>query len=163
MEIERKFLIKKMPDLGKFKKLEIEQGYISEDPVIRIRKSNSEYILTVKHKIEKSDEEDNSIVCGEFEINIPEGTYQRCLSKVIGSLIYKTRYIIPLSDGLIAELDVFKKQLQGLVFAEVEFPSIKEANSFVPPDWFGEDVSHNDAYKNVNMIRLSKYNPKYFA
>ncbi|CBK73647.1 hypothetical protein CIY_07540 [Butyrivibrio fibrisolvens 16/4] len=36
--------------------------------------------------------------------------------------------------------------------AEVEFPTIEEANSFVPPEWFGEDVTNDKNYHNSNMI-----------
>ena len=49
MEIEKKFLTKQIPfDISKFPHTEIEQSYISTDPVIRIRKSGNSFILTVK-------------------------------------------------------------------------------------------------------------------
>ena len=35
--------------------------------------------------------------------------------------------------------------------AEVEFASIEEANAFLPPDWFGHDVTMDRRYHNVNM------------
>ena len=48
MEIERKFLVSAIPDkLESYNIKEIEQAYISTNPTIRIRKSNSDYILTV--------------------------------------------------------------------------------------------------------------------
>ena len=40
---------------------------------------------------------------------------------------------------------LFKK---SLIIVEVEFSSIEEANSFVPPDWFGEDVTNSILYHN---------------
>ena len=48
MEIERKFLIKKLPDLTSYDYLIIEQGYLNTDPVIRVRKQNNKYVLTYK-------------------------------------------------------------------------------------------------------------------
>ena len=49
MEIERKYLIPKLPDgYMDYPKKEIEQGYLSTAPVVRIRKSNDDYILTYK-------------------------------------------------------------------------------------------------------------------
>ena len=53
--------------------------------------------------------------------------------KVDGGLISKTRYIIPLADGHIAELDVFHGPLEGLRFVEVEFQDEEDADLFVPP------------------------------
>ena len=42
MEIERKFLVSAIPDkLESYNIKEIEQAYISTNPTIRIRKSNS--------------------------------------------------------------------------------------------------------------------------
>ena len=51
MEIERKFLVKKLPEsLGQYKKREIEQAYLCNDPVVRVRRDNDEYYLTYKSK-----------------------------------------------------------------------------------------------------------------
>ena len=51
MEIERKFLIKALPDdLDSYPCVHIEQGYLSTNPVVRIRKQNNDYILTYKGK-----------------------------------------------------------------------------------------------------------------
>ena len=44
MEIERKFLIKELPDLSKYDYVDIEQGYLCTHPVVRIRKKNDKYI-----------------------------------------------------------------------------------------------------------------------
>lgn len=49
MEIEKKFQIKRLPEqLEQYPKKEIEQGYLCIHPVVRIRKSNENYILTYK-------------------------------------------------------------------------------------------------------------------
>ena len=74
----------------------------------------------------------------------------------------KTRYLIPLEGGLIAELDVFKDRLCGLVFVEVEFPSLDAANNFKKPDWLGKDVSDDKRYRNSKIVKLDKYSEEYF-
>ena len=38
--------------------------------------------------------------------------------------------------------------------AEVEFPSIEEAESFAAPEWFGEDVTYDGRYHNSAMSRM---------
>ena len=51
MEIERKFLIKKLPDdLSSYECLFLEQAYLCTDPVIRIRRQNNDYYMTYKGK-----------------------------------------------------------------------------------------------------------------
>ncbi len=53
----------------------------------------------------------------------------------------------------VVELDLFAAPFDGLIIAEVEFPSIEAANSFVPPSWFDEDVTSDPAYHNSNLSR----------
>ena len=49
MEIERKYLIHKLPeDYDAYPHHEIEQGYLCTNPVVRIRKSDESYTLTYK-------------------------------------------------------------------------------------------------------------------
>ena len=47
VEIERKYLIKKMPDnLAEYESHLIEQAYLCTDPTIRVRKSDDDYYMT---------------------------------------------------------------------------------------------------------------------
>ena len=143
MEIERKFLIKELPDLRKYKYYKIEQGYLSTSPVVRIRRKDDKYILTYKGS--------GLMARQEIEAELTEEAYHHLLEKIDGYPITKKRYIIPL-DPYTIELDIFEGHMEGLVMAEVEFPSVEEANSFVPPEWFGEDVTDDRRYHNSNMI-----------
>ncbi len=151
MEIERKFIVKEMPEnLDSFTKKEIVQGYLCNKPVLRIRKSNSDYIFTYKQKKEMEHEND-PIVNVEIEEALSEDAFYHLLEKVDGNPISKTRYIIPYSvngaDYRI-ELDVFHGKLDGLCFAEVEFESVQASEKFIKPSWFGADVSNDRRYRN---------------
>ena len=143
MEIERKFLINKLPDLSGYKYVDIQQGYLSTNPVVRIRKKNDKYILTYKGS--------GLMAREEIEAALTEEAYQHLLGKIDGRPITKRRYLIPY-DPYTIELDVFSGHKEGLIMAEVEFPSVEEANAFVAPDWFGEDVTKDSRYHNSNMI-----------
>jgi len=49
IEIERKFLVKEMPDnLDNYDMVDMTQGYLNTNPVVRIRKENDDYVLTYK-------------------------------------------------------------------------------------------------------------------
>ena len=157
MEIERKYLVKYMPQQvtdGNCTKLEIEQGYLCRNPVVRIRKSNDDYILTYKHKQDISAVDGNPLINEEIEAPLNEKAFKHLKKKVDDHIIHKTRYVILLGNGLKAELDVFHKRLEGLVFAEVEFPDVETADSFVAPDWFGEDISSDKRYSNGHLSEL---------
>ena len=151
MEIERKFQITKLPEnLDQYEKKEIEQGYLcTTDPVIRIRKSNDNYILTYKSRIGMAEKPGEiALTCEEVELALTKEAYEHLKEKADGNLIVKTRYLIPLEDGLTAELDIFHGPLEGLQFVEVEFSNEEEARRFHLPNWFGKDVSFDKRYKN---------------
>jgi len=144
MEIERKFLVDSRPsDLDKYDRVEIEQAYISVDPSIRLRKSNDNYIFTIKQK--------GLLAREEFEMPLTEEQYEHLWPKVETNVIMKTRYLIPIHDGKTAEFDVYYGALSGLLTVEVEFDSIEQANSFKPPEWFGLDVTNDPKYKNSTL------------
>ena len=51
MEIERKFLLKELPEnLDTYPVRHLEQGYLCTAPVVRIRRDNDKYELTYKGK-----------------------------------------------------------------------------------------------------------------
>ena len=148
MEIERKFLCSKTPsNLKNFKCHQITQGYICSEPTIRIRKLDDSHFLTIKSKGEVSRE--------ELELEISQIEYNNLCEKVEHNFVNKYRYLIPIENNLVAELDIYLDELKGLITIEVEFDSIEECNEFIPPDWFGEDISYKNEYKNVNLAKGS--------
>ena len=145
MEIERKFTVKELPEnLSDYPCKRIEQGYLCTKPVLRVRRKGEEYWLTYKGE--------GLLVREEHEFPLTAEAYHHLLAKVDGRIIQKDRYHIPYEKYTI-ELDVFDGELAPLVIAEVEFPSVEAANAFVPPAWFGEDVTENPAYSNSNLSK----------
>lgn len=146
MEIERKYLVKKLPEsLEQYTCLEIEQAYLNRDPVIRIRKQNEDYILTYKGS--------GMMIREEYNLPLNKASYEHLREKADGKIIRKKRYIIPIEQGLKVELDIFEGVHQGIILAEVEFPDKETCDAFCPIDWFGEDVTEKAEYHNSNMSR----------
>ena len=130
MEIERKYLVKTLPDhLEQYACKVIEQGYLNTNPVVRIRRSNDDYILTYKGK--------GMMVREEYNLPLNEEAF-----------------LIPLAPKYTIELDVFEGDLAPLLLAEVEFETEEEANNFTPPEWFGEDVTFSGKYHNSQLSKL---------
>ncbi len=145
-EIERKYLVTSLPSgLEACPCLEIEQGYLCTDPVVRIRRQDDDYYLTYKAK--------GLMVREEYNLPLTAEAYAHLKEKVDGRLIAKRRYLIPYGKYTV-ELDIFSSPLPGLELAEVEFLSEEEALSFQAPDWFGEDVTESPRYHNSYLSTL---------
>ena len=122
------------------------------------------YILTVKEHISS---DSTAIHNREEEFSLDEDAYLSLKAKCEGCFLSKTRYKIPLPPnsisqtskslgcpeyGLVAELDVFHGRLEGLRVVEVEFPDTLVADAFIPPDWFGDEVSQDPRFRNINLV-----------
>lgn len=143
MEIERKYLVSRLPEnLSAYPHRTIEQGYLSTEPVIRIRKDGDNYELTYKSK--------GLMVREEYNLPLTQSSYEHLKPKTDGYLITKERYNIPYQH-LTIELDCFLGEFSPLILAEVEFPDEASANAFIPPDWFDEDVTFSSAYQNSSL------------
>lgn len=144
MEIERKFLVSQLPEnLENYKSLNIKQSYISRSPTIRLRQQDDLFILTCKGYGGLSRE--------EWEIEITKDEFLTLSKKVEGNTIHKTRYLINIENNLVAELDIYYGNLLGLKTVEVEFESEEDAMKFIPPSWFGLDVTFDKNYKNSTL------------
>lgn len=153
MEIERKYLIKHIPEhLDTYPHDELCQAYVSTSPVIRVRQKNDDYILTVKSA--------GMMERQEFELALTSDSFHHLLSKKEGMVISKTRYKIPDANGYTIELDFFHGVYKGLIMAEVEFPSVEEAKSYNPPAWFGPEVTCDQRFFNSNLCMNTAFEVK---
>ncbi len=142
-EIERKFLVKTMPDLSNAQKTYIYQGYLthSSDSVeVRLRQKDEQYFITVKSG--------SGMVRGERETSIEQKQFETLWPDTQGKRIEKHRWTGQLNTLETFELDVFMGELESLVLVEVEFSSTKQADNFQPADWFGREVTADKRYKN---------------
>ena len=140
MEIERKFLVRELPDLSGVRFSEIKQGYFSIKPERRVRKMDNIYLLTEKGE--------GDMVREEIEREIDEKTALEYFAQSKTYIIEKKRYFLNYGNFTI-ELDIYEGRHKGLIVAEVEFENEREALDFVPPSWFGEDITKNKSYKNM--------------
>ena len=162
MEIEKKFLVNKEElttmDLRLYNVADVTQAYIgnTDDKEVRIRYIEDNYhkrsFMTIKST--------GNLIRKEIEFQIPINDYRRLIAQKMyeGNIINKLRYRIPLYDCLVAELDIYNKELSGLIIVEVEFINEYIANEFKKPSWFGEEVTNDKRYKNKNLAINSHIN-----
>lgn len=151
MEIERQFLVAAIPVLPR-KYDSILQGYVSVLPEIRIRQvrtpdDTETFFLTVKRGTGLSRE--------EWETQISSTEFAHLVERLEPDtdFIEKRRYFIPLEDGHVAEFHRHEAALKGFNYVEVEFASEEEAHAFMPPDWFGREVTEDPRFTYGRLVR----------
>jgi CYTH domain-containing protein len=148
LEIERKFLIDKLPRaLGRYPKKEIAQGYLSlgrDKSHVRLRRAGRACTLTFKRGPARARE--------EREIHLTPAQFAILWPATAGSRLTKIRHYVPWKR-LIIEIDIYRGSNEGLMVAEVEFPDVQTYHSFHPPDWLGDEVTGASRYSNVKLAR----------
>jgi adenylate cyclase len=146
MEIERKFLVDVLPEgLDADQGVPIAQGYLAagdDGSEVRLRRAGERLLLTAKRG--------TGMVRAEQEVELSVDQFEALWAATEGRRLLKTRHGIPAGERLI-ELDVYGGTLSGLLIAEVEFTSVEAARAFVPPPWFGREVTDDDRYKNRRL------------
>ncbi len=146
-EIERKFLIKDMS----WKEVAGEgthysQGYLvgSKHASVRVRIQGKRAFINIKSAT-------IDIVRQEFEYEIPFAEAKEMLETLCEKpLIDKMRYHLK-NEKHIWEIDVFSGDNEGLIVAEIELSDKDE--SFAKPDWLGDEVSDDERYYNVCLVK----------
>jgi len=144
-EIEKKFLLisDDWRNLGSGESY--CQGYLNaeKDRTVRVRTVGDQGYLTIKGP---------SVGAArlEYEYNIPIGEAKEILHHLCHKpLIEKIRYKIPFAS-FIWEVDEFKGENEGLIFAEIELSY--EGQNFEKPPWVGREVTDDPRYYNANLV-----------
>jgi adenylate cyclase len=143
MEIERKFVIRSVPE-GVTSGREITQGYLWFDPEVRLRKIGGEHTLTIKSA--------GTLAREESEHDIPEELFSLLWPLVGSKVVRKTRHLLDYND-LVLEIDVYSGKHEGLITLECEFQTVEEAERFELPEWIGPavDVTYDKKFRNKEL------------
>lgn len=157
IEIEKKYEVKRLPEnLMNFEHMTIEQSYLNKGgSPIRLRKfikkDEINYIFSKKVRVDS-----NEFECIEHNVNLSESLYNELLNVKEGRTIIKTRFKIPLEDGLKVDLDVYHDFFEGVCVAEIEYASIEQAKDYKTPNWLGEELSNLKKMSNSYMATKAK-------
>jgi len=148
VEIERKYLLKGLPDIKPITHAEIFQGYISTNPEVRIRsyevlygenKGYKDYKLTIKGNGDLSRDKIETYISQEF--------FKKAAHFIKKQLIQKDyrEYIV---DGRILECTIVDPgKPTEFCYAEVEFNTEKEAREYQYQLGTSVDVTYDKSYK----------------
>lgn len=130
MEIERKWLTQGWPQGQPDREIEMEQGYISVSPTVRIRSHREtgkadRYVLCFKSK--------GGLVRQEIETDIEKALFDQLRDFIGKPLVKKVQRRYNLPGGLVLEANqVDPGQPTGFFYAEVEFASEADALAWQP-------------------------------
>lgn len=152
LEIERVFLLSRLPDLPPHEAVRIEQGYLPDDGAAgvegRVRRSTKGGQVRCVHTVKKG----LGLVRTEVEREIPVLEFERLWPSTAGRRIVKTRHKVKEGD-LTWEVDRFDGL--DLVLAEVELPSAD--TPVTPPAWLAphivREVTEDPSYRNYEIAR----------
>jgi adenylate cyclase len=113
-----------------------------DDRHVRLRKKGKSASLTFKIV--------DGIVREEREIKLTAQQFAALWPGTMGRRLRKVRYEIPW-NGVVIEIDVYGGKNNGLIVAEVEFPSRAACRKFKSPDWFGREVTGDRCYSNIKL------------
>lgn len=158
MEIERKFLIDRFPEGYQLKEEStLYQGYISVMPTVRIRKKVSLKGVSYKMTVKSSGE----MVRHEVEFDIPETKYNELAEVFCPNPIVKLKRNYLLPDGKVLECNLVDEGKDTeFMYAEIEFDSVEEAESYPLPDCLGEEVTYDNSYKMNNYWKRTRVDKK---
>ena len=80
-------------------------------------------------------------------------TEYEVLAALPADVVEKTRWVVSLGDGVLA-VDEFGGRHAGLVLAEASFDDESAMRAFVPPTWFGTEVTADDRYSGGSLARI---------
>ena len=144
-EIERKFLVKRMPDLTAVKG-EIQERYFLELGNIekRITKIDDKYFYEEKSR-------GNGLTSKKVIREISGVEFEK-LKKISIKSLKRKCYILTIHPEV--SIKVYDDEYLGLVRAEFEFESENEAKSFAPPEWCGIEITKTDLGRDGKLIKL---------
>ncbi|MAR47468.1 MAG: hypothetical protein CMA41_06695 [Euryarchaeota archaeon] len=112
---------------------------------VRIRKSHSTYILTLKGSRKGA-------AAAEFEWGIERNLAESIVDDSQYPFVEKKRYLWTNTDGFVWEIDEFENNLAGLIIAEVELED--EDATVEIPSWAGMELTYLRGWSNASLARM---------
>jgi CYTH domain-containing protein len=145
-EIERKFLVATAPGAGVLGDgAQLRQGYLAldGDVEVRVRLASAAAWLTIKAG--------SGLARTEVELPLAPSDAEVLWAQTAGRRIEKVRHELAIDGNVIAEIDRYQGDLDGLCTVEVEFGDREQAQAFVPPPWFGRELTGEPGWSNAAL------------
>jgi adenylate cyclase len=146
VEIERKFIVATLTGVELGRGVAIRPGSLAVEGAVELRLRNPDDAATLTIKA------GDGVRRVEVERPLEAAEAEALWPHTAGRRLEKRRHRVALGD-LVAEVDVYGGAHDGLLVVEVEFASDADAQAFVAPPWFGEEVTGRREWKNAALAR----------
>ena len=166
LEIERKFIMQGFPEdilsaeemkaygLELLREVEIEQGYLSIEPEVRlhgardIRSGEENYRLTLKGG--------GTLSRTEVVTDVTKDFYEESKMLLPGKMIEKLYHKYQFGKYLLEVCYVDADSRDEFYYGEIEFASEEEAKAFEPPTFLSMEVTYDESCKMKNYWKRTR-------
>ncbi|MBQ8627011.1 MAG: adenylate cyclase [Agathobacter sp.] len=166
LEIERKFIMTGFPEellsaeeykslgLWQLREVDIEQGYISIEPEVRLHGARD--TLTQEENFRLTLKGDGDLARTELITDVSHEFFRDAKQMLHGEMIKKLYRKYQYGELLLEVCQVDAGTEHEFYYGEIEFNSEEEAKAFVAPAWLGEEVTYDDKYKMKNYWKRTR-------
>ena len=147
-EIERKFLVNKLPNISQLEATEYERYFlfIDENSEIRIQRKGDNYELERKVTRSSLKAEKQKLKISQREYDILKQSCEKNISRI--------SYTISNSPKI--SIKIYSGDFKWLSRVKIEFQSESEALDFVPDKWFWKEITHSPLWRDSTLVKLNK-------
>lgn len=154
-EIERKFLIRRMPKISKiqphiYERYFLQYGGLVEEKIQKTKRETGDtYEYEIKTLVAKG--------CWRREkIMIGKEKYELFMQKAPRhTALFEEKYFVQEHEPRVS-VKVYKGEYRGFSFAEVEFDSKEESEAFRPYEWMGIEITSTVLGRETSLITLDR-------
>lgn len=148
LEIERKFLIKELPDLTHMQPIHYERYFVinTSNQHVRVQKKGNRFELETKVKI-------NELEFHKDKQEISKAYFLE-LSHNCNKAIVRDSYLIHKNPNI--TIKKYFDDYEGLIRAEIEYDNMEQINTFVLPDWLGKEITGTELANDNKLITLDR-------
>lgn len=148
MEIERKFLVKSLPDFGYQKSIWYERYYLERGNGIekRIQKKGDKYEFEELNEI-------SELTRDKVRKEISEAEFNKLKADAKESIIRESYLVQDFKPEI--SIKIYHGKYEGLIRAEIEFASEEDAINFEQPNWFGAEITNTPLGRDSRLLDLT--------
>lgn len=147
-EVERKWLIKELPDLTGKKVVLYERYFLFIDTQREIRIQKKGDVYEFERKVQVSD-----LTRDVQKFKISEEEFLELKKQAVRSII-REGYLFLNSPNI--SIKIYHGDYENLLRAEVEFENEEDAKEFIPLPWFGNEITHTYLARDKDLVGLSR-------
>lgn len=148
-EIERKFLVKKMPNVKGMEKVHQERYFLQRGDLLEEEIKKKRSVCYYERKITISSHEKS-----REKRAIPEETFKALQSRGKG-VIENDAYKVSSKHPVIS-IKTYQGTYKDLVLAEVKFDTVEEMEDFRPLDWMGAEITDTKLGNDARLVDLDR-------